>query len=172
MLDFYILRNNECSFRGCWQAIFDQKQVIGATWQRELIQTLVSMNKKFSAIDMSLLSGLEKRQEQKIDKFIGTILVLAGIAPLLGLLGTVCGMINTFEVIAWFGTGNAKAMASGISEALITTQAGLVVAVPGLVLGNFLQHRAESLKSRIHRFCLGLVRETSAYTGEKGYKEN
>jgi biopolymer transport protein ExbB len=172
MLEFYVLRHNECTFQECWQAVTDGQEYLGAPWQRELMFVVSDMDTRIRGLDMTVLTGLKKRQEQKIDKYIQTILVLAGIAPLLGLLGTVCGMISTFEVIAWFGTGNARAMASGISEALITTQTGLLVAVPGLVLGNFLQRRAESLKSRVHRFCLGLVRETRAYTRIKHNRED
>ena len=76
--------------------------------------------------------------------------------PLLGLLGTVTGMITTFDVISEFGTGNARALASGISEALVTTQSGLVVAVPGLLIGGFLFQRAQKIKGRMELFCIGL----------------
>ncbi len=75
--------------------------------------------------------------------------VLASVAPLLGLLGTVTGMIATFDVLAIFGTGNVKAMAGGISEALITTQTGLLVAIPGLYMKGFLERRARNLTKRI-----------------------
>jgi biopolymer transport protein ExbB len=71
------------------------------------------------------------------------------IAPLLGLLGTVTGMIATFDIMSVFGTGNAKAMAGGISEALITTQTGLLVAIPGLYMKGFLDRRARNLQQRI-----------------------
>jgi biopolymer transport protein ExbB len=84
-----------------------------------------------------------------LDKHLATIGVLAGIAPLLGLLGTVIGMMTTFDIISFFGTGNARAMAGGISEALITTQTGLLIAIPGLYMRNYLQRRAENLKHRI-----------------------
>ncbi len=171
-LEFYSLRFNESSFQECWQAAFSHDYSVGAPWQKEFIRMVSGMKTKLRSLDMTMLVGLEKRQEQRIDRYIKTILVLSGIAPLLGLLGTVCGMISTFEVIAWFGTGNAKAMAGGISEALITTQTGLLVAVPGLVLGNFLQRRAEELKSRIRQFSLGLLRETSAYRQGFGQKED
>ncbi|MEA1969116.1 MAG: MotA/TolQ/ExbB proton channel family protein [Thermodesulfobacteriota bacterium] len=83
------------------------------------------------------------------DRYLSMIGVLAAIAPLLGLLGTVTGMISTFEIISVFGTGNAKAMAGGISEALITTQTGLIVAIPGLYMHGFLEKRADKLKTRI-----------------------
>ncbi|MFO7930090.1 MAG: MotA/TolQ/ExbB proton channel family protein, partial [Desulfosalsimonas sp.] len=57
-------------------------------------------------------------------------------------------MIVTFDVIAVFGTGNARAMAGGISEALITTQTGLLVAIPGMYMKGFLERRAQKLKQR------------------------
>lgn len=84
-----------------------------------------------------------------LDRYLSAIGVLATIAPLLGLLGTVTGMIMTFDIIAIFGTGNAKAMAGGISQALITTQTGLLVAIPGLYMRGFLARRAQNLKHRI-----------------------
>ena len=71
------------------------------------------------------------------------IRTLTAILPILGLLGTVNGMIYTFAVMQLFGTGNANGLASGISEALITTMAGLVCALPGLYFGTSLDRRAE-----------------------------
>lgn len=84
-----------------------------------------------------------------MDRHLALITVLSGIAPLLGLLGTVTGMITTFDVITVFGTGNAKAMAGGISEALITTQTGLLISIPGLYMSGFLNKRSANLKNRI-----------------------
>lgn len=95
----------------------------------------------------------------RLDWGLTLIGVLAAIAPLLGLLGTVLGMISTFDSIALFGTGNARAMAGGISEALITTQTGLLIAIPGLYMRNFLQRRANNLKQRLQSLALCLKRE-------------
>lgn len=81
-----------------------------------------------------------------LERHLALIGVLAAIAPLLGLLGTVTGMMATFDIISVFGTGNARAMAGGISEALVTTQTGLIVAIPGLYMHGFLLKRAEKLK--------------------------
>lgn len=69
---------------------------------------------------------------------------LVGILPLLGLLGTVSGMIKVFEVITVFGTGNTRGMASGISEALVTTMAGLFTALSGMYFVSDLERRADS----------------------------
>jgi biopolymer transport protein ExbB len=84
-----------------------------------------------------------------LDRYLGLIGVLARVAPLLGLLGTILGMMRTFNIISLFGTGNPKAMAAGISEALITTQTGLLVAIPGLYMYGFLARRADNLKHRL-----------------------
>jgi biopolymer transport protein ExbB len=84
-----------------------------------------------------------------LDRYLAAIRVLSAVAPLLGLLGTVVGMMHTFEVITVFGTGNARAMAAGISVALITTQTGLMVAIPGLYMAGWLTRRSRNLKNRI-----------------------
>lgn len=93
-----------------------------------------------------------------LDRHLTVIAVLARIAPLLGLLGTLTGMVATFDILARFGTGNPKAMAGGISEALISTQTGLLVAIPGLYMGNFLNRRAENLKHRVSSLGIYLKR--------------
>ncbi len=89
------------------------------------------------------------QQSVRIDRFSGMILVIAAVSPLLGLLGTVTGMIATFDVITTFGTGDPKMLASGISVALVTTQVGLIVAIPALMLGNLLSGWAERIKSEL-----------------------
>jgi biopolymer transport protein ExbB len=85
----------------------------------------------------------------RLTSHLAAIGVLAAVAPLFGLLGTVTGMIATFDVLATFGTGNSKAMAGGISEALITTQTGLLIAVPGMYMKNFLTRRAHNLQHKV-----------------------
>ncbi len=88
---------------------------------------------------------------RSLSDHLAVIGVLAAVAPLLGLLGTVTGMIGTFDILSVFGTGNAKGMAGGISEALITTQTGLLVAIPGLYMKGFLDRRARNLMQRVAR---------------------
>ncbi len=67
-------------------------------------------------------------------------------------------MIETFDVIAFFGTGNARALAGGISVALITTQTGLLVAIPGLIMANRLGRRAEALRTSLDEAAAALAR--------------
>lgn len=81
------------------------------------------------------------REIPAMERFLSTLGILAAIAPLLGLLGTVTGMIDTFHIITLHGTGDARLMSGGISEALITTMLGLSVAIP-LMLGQTLLNRA------------------------------
>jgi len=75
---------------------------------------------------------LISQQQQAANAFLSTVGILIAICPLMGLLGTVTGMISVFDVLAVTGTGNARAMANGISQATIPTMAGLVVALTGL----------------------------------------
>ncbi len=84
-----------------------------------------------------------------INNGLSTIAVWVSVAPLLGLLGTVVGMIETFRVITVFGAGNPSLTAEGISIALLTTEAGLTVAFPGMLLYTFVQNRKNGLIRRI-----------------------
>ncbi len=122
-----------------------------ANWQSELVQTYLTTRTGQSEVDKTLLHRQAHKVADLADTHIRSILVLAGLAPLLGLVGTVSGMINAFDTITAWGNGNPKLLSAGISEALLTTQAGLLVAIPGLFLGHFLKRRAETLKDRTHR---------------------
>jgi biopolymer transport protein ExbB len=95
-------------------------------------------------IENSLQEGI-LRETPRLERFLPTLGVLATIAPLLGLLGTVTGMINTFKVITAQGAGDANAMAGGISEALLTTQFGLTVAVPLILIHHLLSRRVDKI---------------------------
>ncbi len=100
-------------------------------------------------IDVNVLREAAMRQRPAIGRFLPMIGVLVSVAPLMGLLGTVFGMIETFQVISVFGTGNAGAMANGISIALITTETGLLIAVPGLFLSGMLMVQAARLHMQL-----------------------
>ncbi|MEQ1564995.1 MAG: MotA/TolQ/ExbB proton channel family protein [Myxococcota bacterium] len=97
------------------------------------------------------------REIPKVDRFASALVVITAGAPLLGLLGTVTGMIATFDVITEHGTGNPKLMSAGIAEALICTALGLSVAIPTLLAGNVLATVGESIKNTLERGSLALV---------------
>ena len=82
---------------------------------------------------------------EKLRRGLPTLAIFAAVSPLLGLLGTVTGMIETFQVITLFGAGDPRLMSGGISQALITTQLGLAVAIPLLLIQSFVQGRANAL---------------------------
>jgi biopolymer transport protein ExbB len=93
----------------------------------------------------------------ELDKNLSTLAVLAGAAPLLGLLGTVTGMIEVFNVITQYGTGDPKLLAGGISEALVTTQVGLVVAIPILLAHNYLSNRSENIQGDMQKHAVRIL---------------
>lgn len=101
-----------------------------------------------------IISEAVLHEQPVLDRFGAAIMVLAAVSPLLGLLGTVTGMISTFDVITEFGTGNPKLLSGGISEALITTELGLVVAIPALMLGNILSGWADRIKDDMDKSAL------------------
>ncbi|WP_028581545.1 MotA/TolQ/ExbB proton channel family protein [Desulfogranum japonicum] len=107
--------------------------------------------------DKLLFDAAIRKQAGAIQKYIPTIIILAAVAPLLGLFGTVSGMVETFKVIGMYGMGNAQAMASGIKEAMITTQAGLLVAIPGIFIGQVLKKKANNIQQDLLVFQRGIV---------------
>ncbi len=92
-----------------------------------------------------------------MERYIGALGTIAAAAPLLGLLGTVLGMIKVFTSIMLQGTGNAGVLAGGISEALITTAAGLCVAIPALMFHRFFQRRVDTLVVNMEQEAIKLV---------------
>lgn len=104
-----------------------------------------------------LISESVLEEIPRIERFKATITVVAAVAPLLGLLGTVTGMISTFDIITTHGTGDPKLLAGGISEALITTELGLIVAIPTLLLGTLLAGRASQIQIQMERAAIAVV---------------
>lgn len=103
---------------------------------------------------------------QKLRRGLPTLAIFAAVSPLLGLLGTVTGMIETFQVITLFGAGDPRLMSGGISQALITTQLGLAVAIPLLLIHSFLQGRTNNLITNLDEvaaelFAEGRIKDTS-----------
>jgi biopolymer transport protein ExbB len=98
----------------------------------------------------------------ELDRFIGALGTIASLSPLMGLLGTVLGMIRTFNAITSDGIGNPAALAGGIAEALITTAAGLTVAIPALIGYKYLRGRVEGLVVQMEKEAIKLVQAMEA----------
>ncbi len=93
----------------------------------------------------------------ELERFLGALGTISAIAPLIGLLGTVVGMIQVFTAIMLEGTGNAGVLAGGISQALITTAAGLTVAIPALMAHRYFQRRVDSIVVTMEQEAVKLV---------------
>jgi len=92
-----------------------------------------------------------------LEKYLNTLGTIAQITPLLGLLGTVIGMIKVFTVITQMGTGDAGALSHGISEALVTTAAGLTIGIPALIFHRHFERRVEELVTEMEQEALKMV---------------
>ncbi len=97
------------------------------------------------------------REAPRLETWQGSIKVIAAVAPLLGLLGTVTGMIETFQAITLFGTGDPRLMAGGISQALVTTVLGLAVAIPLVLLYSVVAGRSRALIEVLEEQSAGIV---------------
>jgi len=103
----------------------------------------------------------------ELERYLNTLGTIAAITPLLGLLGTVIGMIKVFSAIKLEGTGNAQILAGGISQALITTAAGLTVSIPSLFFYRFFQRRVDELVISMEQEALKLVDVLDNDRGER-----
>jgi biopolymer transport protein ExbB len=140
---------------------------------RVLHSTLKHMGASQQVLENALQEAI-LRQLPRLERFLPTLSVLAAIAPLLGLLGTVTGMIDTFQVITVFGTGDPKLMSGGISEALVTTQLGLAVAVPIMLMHHFLERRVDKIIGDIEEkgTSLTVTLLKNGFVRDKDSKEN
>ncbi|HOC42213.1 MAG TPA: MotA/TolQ/ExbB proton channel family protein [Thermoanaerobaculales bacterium] len=96
-----------------------------------------------------ILEDTGRRELMGLQRGLGALATIVGGAPLLGLLGTVLGMIQIFGVVATSGSGLAEGLAAGIAQALITTAAGLIIAIPALFVHSFLEARAVGILSEV-----------------------
>ena len=123
---------------------------------RVIRATIRNINKEKEHIEDIVMEAI-LNENSSLDKYGNFILVIAAVAPLLGLLGTVTGMIATFDIITTHGTGDPKLLSGGISEALVTTMLGLVVAIPLLLLGNLISGWANNIKDSMEHSALHIV---------------
>jgi len=127
-----------------------------------LITTALQYMHKPRAVLRDHLEAAGRREAIMLQRYLGLLGTIAVITPLLGLLGTVFGMIETFGVIQSQGVGDAGALAGGISEALFTTAAGLTIAIPSLVFYRYFLHQTKRWIIEMESFALEVVEELSA----------
>jgi len=131
------------------------KQLKGST-SRVVASAVRNLDRDRAHIE-DIVSEQILHESAHLNRFGAFIIVIAAVAPLLGLLGTVTGMISTFDIITEFGTGDPKLLSSGISIALVTTEVGLAVAIPALIFGNLLSGWAESIKDEMEKAALHVI---------------
>ena len=112
-----------------------------------------------------------RQEARKLERGLTILETIAGIAPLMGLLGTVLGMIKVFRVISEQGLGQTQALSSGISEALITTVVGLFIAIPALVSFNYFTHKVEDIVLEIEKYSGQLLNKLDNFQSRRKGKE-
>lgn len=118
----------------------------------KVMQILLNSN-EISREDRENLFEIESmKQERIINKFLPILKILPNLSTLLGLLGTVTGMIKNFMIVAQIGTGDPTALAAGISEALITTATGLIIAIPTVFFYTLLDNKSDNMEKRMYIF--------------------
>ncbi|HEY8521218.1 MAG TPA: MotA/TolQ/ExbB proton channel family protein [Gammaproteobacteria bacterium] len=105
----------------------------------------------------------------ELERYLNALATIAGVSPLLGLLGTVSGMIRAFSAITTQGVGNPTVLAGGIAEALITTAAGLIVAIPALIGYRFLRGRVDGLVVQIEKEAMKFLEALSYHSQRSEY---
>ncbi len=149
-----------------WAMIVDRlgefRRLSGGVLNKELKDDFQARHSGYVPLDLEILQEVSLRLGRRLDHRLALIGVLAAVAPLLGLLGTVLGMVETFDVISMFGTGNARAMAGGISVALITTQTGLLVAIPGMLMSNRLARMSRNLRTGLDESVAAMSQQISS----------
>jgi biopolymer transport protein ExbB len=137
------------------QTLYKEQNSSEFTGMQQQLFNLTLQSEKGQVRDDQLFNQLI-HDKHKLDNFIGAIAVTAAVAPLLGLLGTVSGMIETFKMMTLFGSGDPEVVSGGIAQALITTELGLVVAIPALVLNALLSRKAKAYYNQLEGFALQL----------------
>jgi|SRR5690554_296770 len=122
--------------------------------QRRLIEIAAKTPPSQQRDDLMVAYLMECRY--KMERYMEVVTTSAAISPLLGLLGTVSGMISTFKMMTIFGSGDAATVSGGISEALVTTELGLIVAIPSLVVSALLTRKIKSYSHKLESFTIKL----------------
>lgn len=104
-----------------------------------------------------LLITIDDASRGYVTRFLAVLNTVGNISPLMGLLGTITGMIQAFESIAAAGTGDPKVVAGGISQALITTATGLIIAIPAIIFYRYLGHKADAARGNIEVYAISFA---------------
>ena len=133
---------------------------------RELLEQAVAHSaESIELIEEAMYESMLTTQP-KLEEYLNIIAVTAAVAPLLGLLGTVTGIIKTFDLMQVFGAGDPKPLISGISEALITTELGLILAIPALIMHAFLSRKVAGILANLERLSVAFINSFSRHSNK------
>jgi len=155
----YMTRVNELASKGEWEeceAIVKRHKGEHSPVNHVIEAGLTARHEDRETLE-SVLQESILRELPRLERGLSPLAVFGAVAPLLGLLGTVTGMIETFNVITVYGTGDPKLMSSGISEALVTTEVGLVIAIPIILVHNFLSRRVDAIVAEMEEKAVSLT---------------
>jgi biopolymer transport protein ExbB len=133
-----------------WDAALQSCRVENKLFNR-LAETLVFYRKSDPTQLRQLMEDQSRQEGVALERFLPVLRTIATVAPLLGLLGTVTGMIKVFQTLSIVGVSQAQDLSGGISEALLTTAAGLTVAIPTIILFHFFEARVEKILLRVEK---------------------
>jgi len=133
-----------------WEASLQLCRVENKLFNR-LAETLIFYRESDPTQLRQLIEDQSRQESVALERFLPVMRTIATVAPLLGLLGTVTGMIKVFQTLSLVGISQAQGLSGGISEALLTTAAGLTVAIPTLILFHFFEGRADRIILRVEK---------------------
>jgi len=131
-----------------------RKEVSGDVVSQDSVGKYLMAQAELSEFRDELLMTIDDASRTYVTRFLPVLNTVSNISPLLGLLGTITGMIRAFESIAQSGTGDPRVVAGGISEALITTATGLIIAIPAIIFYRYLGHKADISRSNVEVYSI------------------
>lgn len=146
------------------EAVLEAARAVGGVTGKMLVAGATHLGEPRELIEEVMYENVMTTR-LKLNRMLPFIAICAASAPLLGLLGTVTGIINTFKLITVFGSGDVKTLSGGISEALITTEYGLIVAIPSLLLHAFLSRKARAIVSSMETSAVSFINQVSKTYG-------
>ena len=149
VMDLY---QGESSIQGAIQACRHSNSPLA-----RVIEELILARKHDYVHIMEALNAIGRREVERLERGLLVLEVVAGISPLIGLLGTVLGMVTVFDAISAGGLGDAQVLSAGISEALVTTITGLIVGIPALAFHSFFSKRVDSIAIEIQDLATAFV---------------
>ncbi|MFC1694398.1 MotA/TolQ/ExbB proton channel family protein [Candidatus Latescibacterota bacterium] len=131
-----------------------RKEVSGGAEGADGVSNFLIRQAEITEFRDELFTTIDDASRAYVTRFLPVLNTVGNISPLLGLLGTILGMIRAFESIAQSGTGDPRVVAGGISEALVTTATGLVIAIPAIVFYRYLGHKADASRTNVEVYAI------------------